>query len=518
MTTHDPIVISSGHGKKIRGACGSPVPPEMDEVDEVRKIVDRVAELLRASGGTVYTFHDDVSTSVSQNLDRIVSFHNSKTRALDVSVHLNATEGAHGTEVLYVTQEGLAAEVSRAIADAGGFANRGAKYRGDLTFLQETEMPAILLECWFCDSTSDCNLARDNWETICHAIAEAIAGKSLAPPGPEPEPPRPIPPPSQMPRPTIAKFDYGNNVREVQTALAVAVDGDFGSQTFNAVADYQRAKMLTADGIVGAETWEALDGDFALPPYPPWLPPPFSDIMLDQITAMAAEHPIADYNWRDRGRAPVGYTKGMAVAYGQAAVRYFSGDSIAGEMAKANTGDDEVDALSWYNSDFVSLGMQNDEDSIDTLRHLYVLLMGLGMRESSGQHCCGRDQSASNTDSNTCEAGLFQTSWNASTCCTDFINLADQYDKDSPQGYMGTFSEGVSCSSSDWACYGSGDGYDFQETIKWSPVFAVETAAIGLRNIRQHWGPINRKEAELRREADDMFRQVERMVSGAESA
>jgi hypothetical protein len=41
------------------------------------------------------------------------------------------------------------------------------------------------------------------------------------------------------------------------------------------------------------------------------------------------------------------------------------------------------------------------------------------------------------------------------------------------------------------------------------PAFAVESCAITLRNLRQHYGPINRKEAELRVDADQMFKQVE---------
>ena len=28
------VAISSGHGLKVRGARGSPVPPQVDEVDE----------------------------------------------------------------------------------------------------------------------------------------------------------------------------------------------------------------------------------------------------------------------------------------------------------------------------------------------------------------------------------------------------------------------------------------------------------------------------------------------------
>ena len=203
----------------------------------------------------------------------------------------------------------------------------------------------------------------------------------------------------------------------------------------------------------------------------------------------------------------------MAVAFAQAVLRYNAGDPIVRGMAAANTHNDEIDALSWYNSNFAALGMSNDLGGIDTLRHLYVLLLGLGMRESSGKHCEGRDTSASNTSSDTAEAGLFQTSWNASSASTDFLNAADQYDPDSVQGYMAVFAEGVTCNSSSWASYGSGAGFAFQETCKWSPTYAVDTCAITLRRLRQHYGPINRKEAEIRGDADKMFKQVQDFVA-----
>ena len=45
----------------------------------------------------------------------------------------------------------------------------------------------------------------------------------------------------------------------------VDVDGVFGSQTKKAVAAYQTAKGLTADGIVGAKTWSALVTDESEP-------------------------------------------------------------------------------------------------------------------------------------------------------------------------------------------------------------------------------------------------------------
>ena len=517
MTERNPICISSGHGLKIRGASGSPVPPEMDEVDEVRKIVDRVYDILQAAGVTVYKFHDDVSTNVSDNLSRIVSFHNSKAigpTAVNLSVHLNATEGAYGTEVLYITQEALAAEMSKGIAAAGGFKNRGAKYRNDLTFLSSTIAPAVLAECWFCDSTSDCNLARQpqRWEAICQAIATSIAGKALGP-GPSPPEPGPEPPPDEKTRPVIGLGDYGNNVAEVQVRLGTSVDGSFGQGTEDAVISFQRTSGLQADGVVGVQTWAALDKLSPLAAYPPPLPPKFDQATINKLGNLAAASPIASYAWKDRGRAPAGYIRGMAVAFAQAVLRYNAGDPIIRDMAAANTHNDEIDALSWYNSNFAALGMSNDLGSIDTLRHLYVLLLGLGMRESSGKHCEGRDTSSSNTSSDTAEAGLFQSSWNASSASTDFLNAADQYDPDSVQGYMAVFAEGVTCNSSSWASYGSGAGFAFQETCKWSPTYAVDTCAITLRRLRQHYGPINRKEAEIRGDADKMFKQVQDFVA-----
>jgi hypothetical protein len=99
-----------------------------------------------------------------------------------------------GCEVLYVTQQELASRMSLAIADAGDFLDRGAKYRGDLYFLNNTEMPAILLEVCFVDSSADAEQYRDNFGEICAAIASIISGEQIAEappqvPAPEPEPP-----------------------------------------------------------------------------------------------------------------------------------------------------------------------------------------------------------------------------------------------------------------------------------------------------------------------------------------
>ena len=74
------------------------------------------------------------------------------------------------------------------------------------------------------------------------------------------------------------------------------------------------------------------------------------------------------------------------------------------------------------------------------------------------------------------------------------------------------FREGVHCSKSDWGCYGTGQGFHFQVLAKHCPQFAVEACAIGLRNLRQHWGPINRREVTLKREADNLLREVQYLI------
>jgi N-acetylmuramoyl-L-alanine amidase len=170
------IAISSGHGKYIRGAAGSPIPPCLDEVNEARRVVEQLAEELQARGVEVLTYHDDVSTTQNENLNRIVDWHNGHIRDLDVSVHFNAFDTkAHGVEVLYVSQEELAEEVSDAIASCG-FTNRGPKYRGDLFFLNNTSAPAILIETCFCDNKDDSDTYNKKFDAICEAIAIVLAG------------------------------------------------------------------------------------------------------------------------------------------------------------------------------------------------------------------------------------------------------------------------------------------------------------------------------------------------------
>jgi hypothetical protein len=159
--------------------------------------------------------------------------------------------------------------------------------------------------------------------------------------------------------------------------------------------------------------------------------------------------------------------------------------------------------------------MSNSTSGPDTLRHLFVLLTGLGMRESSGQHCEGRDMAASNVTAETAEAGMFQTSYNARGAHPLLPELFDIYHANPQSAFLSVFEKGVRCSRGSAENFGSGAGRDFQEMSKKIPEFAAEFAAIGLRNIAHHWGPIKRLKAELRPECDDMFREVQALVDNS---
>ena len=232
---------------------------------------------------------------------------------------------------------------------------------------------------------------------------------------------------------------------------------------------------------------------------------------LNKIIQVAAQSEIARYRWRERGVAPRGYIKGMALVYARVYCKLKAGDAATKEMAKANTRNTDKDALAHYAKEFNAAGMDNDVAGVETLRHLFVLLIGLGMRESSGRYCEGRDRSANNATAETAEAGLFQTSYNARKANSLMPQLFRHYSAN-PSGFVEIFRESVKCKEANLENFGEGDGREFQRLSKACPAFAVEFAAIGVRNIRKHWGPINRKAAEIRPECDVMLMQVQNIV------
>jgi len=535
------IVISAGHSSIVRGANG-PSPWGLDEFDENVRVATRVAELLNSHGVSTDLVIDTHSDDQDENLNWLISEHNRRTRDRDVSIHFNSngtTDGTRGTEAYYGSSAGheIAADVASEIAIASGLTDRGAKDGDHLKWVRETEEVAVLVEVCFVNARGDCDIYRQRFENICRAIAEAVGEVTIVseppPIGERPpiEPPPERPPRPQWPdrpesipvgdRPTLRIGDEGQHVLDMQRMIprfSGEFDGDFGQITDENLRRYQRSRGLEADGICGQQTWGALY-DHALP-VPPPPPPPGALTPQEQldITRIANDSRIADYSWNDRGVAPTGYTQGMALSFAQTLKKLWANHPAAVEMSKARTNSDK-DVFNLWQDEFEDDGMSNEANvpAAERLVHLYAFMLGSGMRESSGQHCCGRDQSASNVESDTCEAGAFQTSYNAAGASSpEFDQLMDEFLKGLHPGYLEAWSEGVSCSSADWDNYGSGRGEDFQRLCKEEPAFSAETHGLTLRNLCNHYGPTIRFEVELRQDSAAMFNDLKEYMERSE--
>lgn len=179
-------------------------------------------------------------------------------------------------------------------------------------------------------------------------------------------------------------------------------------------------------------------------------------------------------------------------------------------QSRAQTGATSTDALAWYKSTFDSLDMEVSKSGSETLRSLYAFGVGLGMRESSGNYCEGYDTSASSTSSNEAESGLFQTSYNSIGTSSELRKLYDEYRADTSKCHLEVFKEGAASCRQGYI--GSGSGLEFQKFKRACPSFAAEYAMTLVRILRKHYGPINRKEAEVKSQCDSMLQQVQNYV------
>jgi hypothetical protein len=216
--------------------------------------------------------------------------------------------------------------------------------------------------------------------------------------------------------------------------------------------------------------------------------------VVNQISTLAAASKIAKYGWLDlhnnKDKAPLAYIKGMAVVYARVYCKLKAGDAGAVVMAKKKTADSDHDVLAFYDSHFSAAGMKNDTDGPDTLRHLFVLMVGLGVQESSGRYCAGRYAEQGFSHAEDAEAGLFQASFNTTVGSPTILkNLFDHYAANPGTGFLDIFKAGIRCSPADWKNWGnpSKRGYQWQQLTKTCPAFAVEFAAVGLRTHRLTW-------------------------------
>jgi hypothetical protein len=235
------------------------------------------------------------------------------------------------------------------------------------------------------------------------------------------------------------------------------------------------------------------------------------------------------------GPAPLGYLKGMALTYARVYCDYSLEpglpedlrDPFAVQMAKAVApgtptsypdalalGPGAIfDAVAWYAADLQALGADLSIDGIDVLRGVFTILFGLGMRESSGKHCTGRDTTATEPPTaESSETGLFQVSYNTGAGQGYFKALYERYQRGLDSSFLDVFREGVTCNAANWGNFGTGPGRDFQKFCKDRPDFAVEFAALAVRNNPSYSGPLRRHKVEIREECWTLLRAVEAAI------
>lgn len=242
-----------------------------------------------------------------------------------------------------------------------------------------------------------------------------------------------------------------------------------------------------------------------------------SPTAVDRIGAVVAKSDCATYYWKNRGPAPAAYIKGMAVVFARAICSPQRPDVIAVSSARRKPGTqfEKTDGLTWYDNAFRALGMLNNTPGSDTLRHAYALMIGLGMRETSGKYCSGRDLSANFTSADSAEAGLFQTSWGASKTHSTLPQMFDSYSADQSACLLDVFKEKIKCTRKDASTWGTGKGAKWQILTKACPAFATEYAAVVLRTSggsNGEYGPIRKRAAELRPECDAMLLRIQDLI------
>ena len=274
------IGINAGH--TLNGA-GSGAVGILNESQETRKVVEHLNALLTNSGHTVVNCTVDKANNQNEYLAKVVEMANRQDLDYFISIHFNcADSNGRGTEVY--TYEGRqfqdALEVCQNIASLG-FKNRGVKDGSGLYVVKKTKAKSMLIECCFIDNQADVDLYN---KIGSKGIAEAIY-KALVDSNPVTEPPKPAPVPVEPPKPaidpwvdrlnrevsnqgfnsypTVKKGAKGNITGLIQERLnsvgfRLNVDGDFGTNTHNAVKVFQENRGLKKDGIVGANTWDWL--------------------------------------------------------------------------------------------------------------------------------------------------------------------------------------------------------------------------------------------------------------------
>ena len=186
MAERKKVILDAGHGGPEPGAVYLGRKEKDDALNLALAVGNRLAE---EGVDVVYTRVDDTYQTPYEKAQMA----NRSGADYFVSIHRNAMpvpNTASGAEVLVYADSGAPALLARSINGAlnrAGFADLGVKERPGLVVLNQTRMPAVLVEAGFINSEDDNRFFDSHFEEIAAAVADGILAGIQAEEASEPE-------------------------------------------------------------------------------------------------------------------------------------------------------------------------------------------------------------------------------------------------------------------------------------------------------------------------------------------
>lgn len=167
------IVLDAGHGGSNPGATYN----GRQEKDDALALVLEIGEILEANGVDVYYTR---TTDIYESPYQKAMEGNASGADYFVSVHRNSSPYPNqytGVETLVYSPYGEAARLAYNInmqLEEVGYVNQGVNERPNLVVLNQTRMPAVLVEVGFINTDADNMLLDERFEETARAIADGI--------------------------------------------------------------------------------------------------------------------------------------------------------------------------------------------------------------------------------------------------------------------------------------------------------------------------------------------------------
>lgn len=214
----------------------------------------RVISKLKSLGHQVINCKPSRASSVGNSLQQRCNIANFNRVDVFVSIHFNSfNRQANGTEIFTASDTGR--RIAQPVLDnivKLGFFNRGVKNGLHLYVVKNTNMPAILVECCFCDAQQDMN--RYNPDSLSDAIVRGLTGQTA-------------PNPDEAEKKTILDLQKALNRLKIRddNSKPLVEDGIIGNATRSATRNFQRLVGITENGMAGPTTWQAIEQILAKP-------------------------------------------------------------------------------------------------------------------------------------------------------------------------------------------------------------------------------------------------------------